>query len=349
MGGPLRVVHYLNQFFAGIGAEEKANVELEVRDGPLGPGRLLQQALGDQGTVVSTIICGDNYFIDERDKAVAAVKELLADIHPDVVVAGPAFEAGRYGLNCGEVCRIAREMGIPAVAGMHQDNPGAVSFHRDTLIASTSANPADMRPAIDTMSLLAVRLGNSDELGPALEDGYIPTGLRKLTVAEEPGYKRAIDMLVGKLKGQPFTTEIPVQIPEMVKPAEGIRDLKSATIALISTGGLVPSGNPDRQKAGNPDRYFSYSVKGLDRLTSEDWEAHHQGYYNPTASDNPNYILPLSFVRTFENAGEVGGVHPIIYTMPGVGTPVGSAKHFGVEIAKDLSDAGVDGAILVAT
>ena len=33
---PVRVVHYLNQFFGGIGGEEKADVPVEVRlgDGP---------------------------------------------------------------------------------------------------------------------------------------------------------------------------------------------------------------------------------------------------------------------------------------------------------------------------
>ncbi len=345
----LRVVHYINQFFAGIGAEEKANVGLVVRDGPVGPGRLLQQALGDQGSVAATIFCGDNYFIDDHERAVAAVRDALKEVRADVVVAGPAFEAGRYGLNCGEVCKIAGEMGIPAVTGMHSENPGVVSFHRDALIVSTSANAAEMKPAIDSMSRLAIKLGHGEELRAAHEEGYIPTGLRKLTVADEPGFKRSIDMLVAKLNGQPFATEIPIQTPEMVNPAKAIVNLKSATIALISTGGLIPKGNPDRQKTGNPDHFFRYSVEGLDALAPADWEAHHQGYYNPTASANPNYILPLSFTRAFEKSGAVGGVHPIIYTMPGVGTSVGKAKGFGIEIAKELKEAGVDGAMLVAT
>ena len=37
----MRVVHYLNQFFGGIGAEEQAGMGLEVRDGAVGPGRAL--------------------------------------------------------------------------------------------------------------------------------------------------------------------------------------------------------------------------------------------------------------------------------------------------------------------
>ena len=37
----MKVVHYLNQFFAGIGGEEQADSPPEVRPGALGPGRLV--------------------------------------------------------------------------------------------------------------------------------------------------------------------------------------------------------------------------------------------------------------------------------------------------------------------
>ena len=54
MSTKIRVVHYLNQFFAQIGGEDKADVGLAFKDGPAGPGRALQQALGDNGEVVAT-------------------------------------------------------------------------------------------------------------------------------------------------------------------------------------------------------------------------------------------------------------------------------------------------------
>src|SRR5579884_4044161 len=111
--GELAVVHYLNQFFGGIGGEEAANLPIQVRDGPVGPGRLLQQNLGTAGRVVATIVGGDTYVAEQGDKARAAVRDVLARVHPDVVVAGPAFDAGRYGIACGEVCLVARELEIP--------------------------------------------------------------------------------------------------------------------------------------------------------------------------------------------------------------------------------------------
>ena len=74
MGQPARIVHYVNQFFGGIGGEEKAHTPLEVREGPVGPGRALQQILGAQGTVVATLICGDDYAAEREDEAGAAIR-----------------------------------------------------------------------------------------------------------------------------------------------------------------------------------------------------------------------------------------------------------------------------------
>ena len=37
----LRIVHYINQFFANIGGEEKADYQPELREGIVGPGMAL--------------------------------------------------------------------------------------------------------------------------------------------------------------------------------------------------------------------------------------------------------------------------------------------------------------------
>ena len=39
----IKIVHYINQFFAGIGGEEKADIKPEVREGVVGPGAALKQ------------------------------------------------------------------------------------------------------------------------------------------------------------------------------------------------------------------------------------------------------------------------------------------------------------------
>ncbi|MCD5410636.1 MAG: glycine/betaine/sarcosine/D-proline family reductase selenoprotein B, partial [Clostridiales bacterium] len=39
-----RVIHYINQFFAGIGGEEKADIKPEIREGFVGPGMAFNKA-----------------------------------------------------------------------------------------------------------------------------------------------------------------------------------------------------------------------------------------------------------------------------------------------------------------
>jgi glycine reductase complex component B subunit gamma len=349
MATPLRIVHYVNQFFAGIGGEDQAHVGVSIRDGMVGPGRALQQALGGGVEVVATLVCGDNFMSERPGEALAEIAAALSRLAPDAVVAGPAFGSGRYGLACAQVCRVAGEQGIPALTAMHHENPGAQSFRREVVIVPTGESAASMQPALEGVARLLPRLARKEELGPAELEGYLPQGRRRMHDRGRPGWQRALDMLLAKLHGRPFTTEVPYNAPEQVAPAPAIADLSRATIAMVTTGGLVRKGNPEKQSAANAVRYHRHSVASLGSLTAEGWEAYHAGYFNHIVNRNPNYILPLSFLREQEAKGRIARVHEQIYALPGVSTPVAVARELGRAIAQDLKHAGVDGALLVAT
>jgi glycine reductase complex component B subunit gamma len=349
MGNPLRVMHYLNQFFAGIGGEDAANIPPRLQNGAVGSGRALQHILQGEGTVIATVICGDNYLNDERNKALAAIVAMLQEHKPDVLIAGPAFESGRYGLACVEVCKAAQRARIPALAGMHPDNPGVESSRPAVLVIPTGASPVQMQAALSAMARLAIKLGRQEPLGPAEVEGFVPRGVRHAYTRKVPGFQRAIEMLKAKLQRQPFTTEVPILIPERVAPAQPIPDLSTAMIALVTTGGLVRKGNPDKQVSANATRYFRHDVSELESLSGKDWEAYHAGYFNHIVNKNPNYILPLSFMRDLERKREIGGIYPHIYALPGVSTPVAQARRMGADIARELKEARVSGCLLVAT
>jgi betaine reductase len=349
MDKPLRVVHYLNQFFGGLGGEDVANTGVSAKEGAVGAGRALQQALGNSGTVICTLLCGDNYMHDQRQAARAALAAHLRELRPEVVVAGPAFGSGRYGLACAGVCKLAGELGFPAVTGMHPENPGAQGPLGSLVIVATGQTSAEMAAAMAAMIRLAVKLGRGEDLGPAEIEGYLPRGVRRVYDRQRPGYQRALDMLLNKLRGAAFVTEVPIHIPERVSPAAPIADLAKATVAMVTTGGLVRKGNPDRQVASNATRYYRHSVAELRSLSPKDWEAYHSGYFNHVVNANPNYILPLNFLRNLEDAGVIGGVFEWIYALPGVSTPVAMARALGQSIAQDLREGQVDGCLLVAT
>jgi glycine reductase complex component B subunit gamma len=59
----VRAVHYLNQFFAGLGGEEAAETPPTRLDGAVGPGRGLAAEL-DVIQIVATLACGDDYFAE---------------------------------------------------------------------------------------------------------------------------------------------------------------------------------------------------------------------------------------------------------------------------------------------
>ena len=65
----IRVVVYLNQFFAGLGAEEYAGTGPGKKAGALGPGIALQQVLGERAQVTATVYCGDNYANERRTRS----------------------------------------------------------------------------------------------------------------------------------------------------------------------------------------------------------------------------------------------------------------------------------------
>mgnify|MGYP002479989365 FL=1 len=51
-----RIVHYINQFYAGIGGEEMADHKPELREGFVGPGMQIEKLFNGEGKVVGTVI-----------------------------------------------------------------------------------------------------------------------------------------------------------------------------------------------------------------------------------------------------------------------------------------------------
>jgi len=174
----MRIVHYLNQFFAGLGGEEHAGTPLEVHDGAIGPGKLFQQLLGGDAQVVTTLVCGDNYAVENQKTVVADALNKIRDAQAELFVAGPCFLAGRYGMAAGALCAaVQAKLGIPVVTGMAQENPG-VDLYRETLyIIDSGDNAAKMRDVLVRMAALALKLARKEAIGRPKDEGYIARGL----------------------------------------------------------------------------------------------------------------------------------------------------------------------------
>ena len=346
----LRVVSYLNQFFGQLGGEEKAGVGPQVVDGAVGAARAVQQALGDAGTVVATVICGDNYAAEHAERATAELVKLVAAARPDLLIAGPAFLAGRYGVACGALCdAVQAELKIPAVTGMHAENPGVELYRRRVYVGQTGAEATRMLHEAQRLVALGLKLARGEAVGTPAADGYFVRGVTRNVVADVPAADRAVAMLLDKLAGRAFASEVPrpafpaVAAPRLVKTLEG------ATIALVTDGGLVPRGNPDGIEPLSATRYGAYSIEGKSSLDAAQYDNPHRGYDTTWVKQDPHRLVPVDVARELELSGAIGKLHETVYSTVGVATTLAQSARMGREIAEKLREAGVDAVILTST
>ena len=348
-----KVVHYINQFYAGKGGEEKADHRPESVAEPVGPGkeiaRLLKE-LGGEAEVVGTVICGDSYYGEHMEEAQAACIDLIAAFKPDIVIAGPAFNAGRYGVACGDIsAAVGKKLYIPVVTGMYKENPGVELYGKDCYIVPNSESARSLRQDIQAMTKLALKLVKKEPMGTAAEEGYFSRGIRKCFFKKESGAVRAVNMMLARLRGEEFRTEYEMPVFKKIPPAAPVKDMKNATIAIISSGGVVPTGNPDHIRVSSADSFGAYDISILDDLTPENYESIHGGYDRAMASIDPDCIVPVDELRKLEKEGVFKKLHPFFYTTTGTGTSVNNAEKFGQEIGEILRKAEVDAAILTST
>ena len=346
-----KVVHYINQFFAGIGGEEKADIPAELHKGEvIGPGMAFNQGFGDEAEIIATIVCGDSYFNENIEKVKAEILGWVKDLSPDLFIAGPAFNAGRYGVACGTIsAAVAEELGIKSMTGMYVENPGADMYKDKVYILETKDSAAGMRDAVKKMTAFGLKYLRGDKIGASCEDGYMNQGVRVNFFEEERGSKRAVDMLLKKLADKPFTTEYPMPDFDRVEPNPAVKDMAHATIALVTSGGIVVKGNPDHIESSSASRFGEYSLAGVYDLDENTFETAHGGYDPVYANADADRVLPVDVMRDLEKEGVIGKLHEKYYATVGNGTSVANAKGFGAEIGKRLKADGVDAVILTST
>lgn len=340
-----RVVHYLNQFFTGVGGEDAAASPPSSQPGPVGPGRRLAQLLGNEHEIVATVSCGDDDAAG-RPEAVAEIVALIAQAQPDLVVAGPAFTSGRYGLACARVAAAAVTAGMTAIAAMHPDNPGLDEAGAAPVIATGEAARL-MGPALDSLSAAARKLLAGEALTPA--DGLVGAAPRMPRMADSNAAERAVALALTRLGGDRDATEVPLPRFDHVTPAPPVDDLRSATVALVTEGALVPDDNPGALESARATKWLRYSLAGVEQLASGEWRSVHGGFSTVWANADPHRILPLDAARDLEREGVIGHLHEEYLVTAGNGTSVANARKFGIEWAADLRHSGARAAILTAT
>lgn len=346
----MRVVHYLNQFFGGLGGEEQAGAPLQIRDGAVGPGKLLEQVLGGDAQVVTTLICGDNYAVENLDLVVADALSRIRDARPDLFVAGPCFLAGRYGMAAGALCAaVQSKLGIPAVTGMALENPGVDLYRESLYIIDSGDNAAKMRDVLARMAVMALKLLRKDTIGSPKDEGYIARGLIRDQFVTQTAGERLVDMVFAKVRGEPFESEMMPTAFAPIPLPPGVKDMTKAKVMLITDGGLVPKGNPDKIQGSAATRWGSYSIKDCTDLHGADYEISHGGYDAQFVRQDPDRLVPLDVMRDLEKEGVIGELHDEFLSTSGLANPLSNTRRMGREMAEKAKRLGIDAIILTST
>jgi betaine reductase len=346
----MRIAHYLNQFFAGVGAEEKAGMPLEIREGAVGPGKLFEQQIGSGAKVVLTLVCGDNYAVENQDQMIAAAVQKIREANVDLLIAGPCFQAGRYGMAAGALCSaVQSQLNIPVLAAMSEENPGSDLYRELMYIVDSGSNAAKMTEAVRKMAALARKLIDDQPIGLPKEESYFPRGFIRDRFVEQTAGQRLVDMVLAKVKGEPFESEMAPTTFTPVPMPPAVKDLTRAKLLLITDGGLVPKGNPDNIEGSAATRWGSYKIDGCDDLKGEDYEISHGGYDPQFVRDDPDRLVPLDVMRELEQSGAIGELYEEFLSTSGLANPLSNTRRMGREMADKAKRLGIDAVILTST
>lgn len=246
-----KAICYINQFFGQIGGEEKADYQPEIKEGAVGAAMGFAQQLKGFVEVTHTIICGDNYMGTHTEEALKTILSFLDGKEFDIFFAGPAFRAGRYGSACGNICKAVKEKyDVPVLTSMNEENPGVQMFRKEFPIFKGGASAGSMTHDVGAIAAYTKKLLNNEKLLSAAEEGYFGRGIRSQIWLDPPipAADRVIDMLLKKIHGKPFTTELPIPPSDLVPIARALtkEELAQSEVAVVTSGGIVPVGNPDK-------------------------------------------------------------------------------------------------------
>jgi glycine reductase len=232
---------------------------------------------------------------------------------------------------------------------MSLENPG-VEFRRKKVYILPSGDSARaMGETIPRLLQFAVKLAEKGAIGPADAEGYLPRGLRFNERVDKTAAQRAVDMVLAKLLGEPYKTEIRVEPHEKVAPPPPLGPLGQATLAVVTEMGFCPHGNPDRIASARATVWGRYSIKGMECAKSDDFMYIHGGYNTKDVDKDPNRGVPVDVLREMEREGKIAKLVDEVFSTCGNGGSLNEMKRMGHEIAQELKKHGVTGVVLPAT
>ena len=171
----IRIVQFLNQVQAGLGGDERMDIKPQAQNGAVGMGMLLKSiSMVNGADIIGTVICGDNYFLENKEKAIEDITDMIKKFNANVVICGPALNYKRYGECCGYLAlSIQDKLNIPAFAAMSKDSTGTELFRKKIYIIVTSnRGGTGLNNSLRKISNFAIKLAKGEAIGTSEVEGY---------------------------------------------------------------------------------------------------------------------------------------------------------------------------------
>ena len=350
MSAKLRVVHYLNQFFAGVGGEERSDHPVSARPGPVGPGVLLDKILGEDAEVVGTVFAGDGLFAENEGSCAAEAIARIKEFAPDLVLAGPAFNAGRYGLACAAVCRAAQEAGIPVVTAMHPENPGfpAAGTGVHTVPAADSA--VGMEEALEAATRLGRKLARGGVRSEAPPMRAIYRAVSATTKSQNSRPHAAPSTWSSrKSRGSPTRPNSTFPRWKRSRRRNPSPTSKKPASPSFQKAAWSPPATPDRFSGSRNGNWATYSFEGKNALPGGTFISIHGGFNTVFVNEEPDRMLAVDAFRRLADEGEIAELHDDFLSTCGNGGAFVEMDGIGRAWAAELKKTEVEGVVLPAT
>lgn len=170
----IRIVQFLNQVQAGLGGDEQMDIKPRSQNGAVGMGMLLKTiSMKNGGDIIGTVICGDNYFLQNKEKATKDILDMIKKFNADVVICGPALNYKRYGECCGHLTlSIQDKLNIPSFAAMAKDSTGTEIFRKEiNIIETPNRGGIGLNSSLKKISSFAIKLAKGEAIGTYSKEG----------------------------------------------------------------------------------------------------------------------------------------------------------------------------------
>lgn len=173
----IKIVQFLNQIQAGLGGDERMDIEPQAQKGAVGMGMLLKSILLRSGAdIVGTVICGDNYFLEHKECAMKDLSDMIKKLGADVVICGPALNHKRYGECCGYLAEyLNQQCDIPSFAAMSAESTGTPLFRKKVYIIETpKVGGTGLNNSLRKIASFAIKIAKGEKIGTPQDEGYFP-------------------------------------------------------------------------------------------------------------------------------------------------------------------------------